>query len=199
MLGFWRKKLKSVTLETQLQSLAARGISVRPGRTIDELLISFPREEYESDPFRLLLFMLGGEVEDGEAQGSYFTDNVYCFDAESIEDTCDYKFKVERLVKIAAPDLPIQNVTDAIDLEAATAHIEFELDGRTHHIEPTINDDWFDPEVLYYLARLLAARSGERRFFHCDTGDQNIVIACLTPAQSKALAKATGLEFTQLG
>lgn len=186
-----------IPLETQLETLAARGIALRPDRTIDDLLFSYPREEYEAEPYTLLLFMLGGEVEE-QPWGRHFSDNVYGFDAECIEDTGDYKSKIKRLAKIAGPDLPLQSVTDEIDIIEGVAHIEFTLDGRTHDIEPTVDDDWFDPEVITHLAKLLAARPTERRFFAYDTGDQNLLIACLTPAQAEALEKDAGLTFHQL-
>src|SRR5688572_22447023 len=52
-----------VRLETQIDALKEAGLVLAPGRTIDDLLISFPRAEYESDPYTLLLVMYGSEVE----------------------------------------------------------------------------------------------------------------------------------------
>jgi len=193
---FRKKPPTHLPLETQLQTLAAHGIALRPDRSIDDLLDHWSREQYESDPYSLLLLMLGAEVED-ESDG-HFSDNVCSFDAECIEDTCDYRFTVERLAEIAGGDLPLQRVTDAVDIEARTAHIECQLDGRTHRFEPTVNNDWFDPAVIAWLGKLLAARASPRRYFLHDIGDQNFIIACITPAQAKALTKATGLRFLLL-
>ena len=190
---FRKKPPTNLPLEAQLQTLAAHGIALRPDRTIDDLLDSWPREEYKAHPYSLLLLRLGGEVE--EEPGGYLTDHVCSFDAESIEDTCDYRFKVERLAEIAGGDLPLQGVTDAVDIEARTAHIECQLDGRSHRFEPTVNDDWFDPAVIAWHGELLAARGSPRRYFLHDIGDQNIIIACITPAQARGLTKATGLRF----
>lgn len=190
---FRKKSPKHLPLETQLQTLAANGINLNPGRTIDDLLVSFPREEYETLPYNLLLIMLGAEVED--ESGGTFTDTVCSFDAECIEDTGDYRFKVERLAEIAGGDLPIEDIRDAIDVEAGTARIECTLDGRTHEFEPRFDDDWFDPEVIDWLEQLLTSRGSTRRFFLYDSGDQNIVVLCTTPHIITKLVKATGLQF----
>lgn len=189
----FRKKPKPTPLEAQLQTLAARGLPLHPDRTIDDLLFSWPREQYEAEPCTLLLFMLGSEVEDDG--GGHFSDNIYTFDAECIEDTGDYARNIERLAEIAAPDLPLQSISDEIDIEAGLARIEFTLDGRAHRIDQAFNNDWFDPEVICHLGRLLAARPTQRRFFYYDTGDQNILVACLTPAHAKALRRETGLRL----
>lgn len=48
-------------LEDQLAALSDLGLRMAPDRSIADLEISWPREDYESDPFRLLLSRLGGE------------------------------------------------------------------------------------------------------------------------------------------
>jgi hypothetical protein len=164
---------------------------------VEELLISFPREEYESPPYALLLSMLGGEVEDDSASG-YFSDDLYSFDTECIEDHGNYARKVERLGQIAEGDLPIKNLRDYVDLAAGEAWIELELDGRTHRFEPAIDDDWFDPAVLTWLDSLAAERGSRRRLMYLDTGDQNVVVGFATLEQLKRLRRATGLGFVRL-
>ena len=52
-----------MTLEQQLEKLAEFGIKLDEGITIDDLLYSFNRQDYEKQPFDLLLFVLGIEVE----------------------------------------------------------------------------------------------------------------------------------------
>ncbi len=46
-------------LEKQLAKLAELGLALDPGITIDDLLHSFDREEFEEEPFDLVLFALG--------------------------------------------------------------------------------------------------------------------------------------------
>ncbi|MBK7406271.1 MAG: hypothetical protein IPJ41_17110 [Phycisphaerales bacterium] len=194
MLGFGRRKPRPLALEEQLETLAAHGIRLLPGRTIDELVASWPREQYESEPFSLLLFMLGVEVEEAP-EGGFFSDDLYCFDAECIEDRGDYARQIERISQIAKGGLPVEKVSDFVDLEARTIWVEFELDGRRHRYEPEVCDDWFDPKVLIWLASLAVARGGERRLMHLDTGDQRFLIGFATPPQFKGLRRATGQDF----
>ena len=64
-----------VPLERQLEELRSCGITMLPERTLNELLLSFGREEYEGDPYQVLLTRLGGEVE-AEPWGRRFSDDV---------------------------------------------------------------------------------------------------------------------------
>jgi len=191
---FRNKAPKHLSLETQLQTLADHGINLLPDRTVDEFLISFPREDYESSPFGLVLFVLGGEVESRPC-GRHFSNDIYTFDAECIEDHGDYRSQVLQLCRIAGDDLPVEDISDTIDIDAGIARIELTLDGRTHEFEPHVDNDWFDPDVIFWLDALLAARGSTRRFFLHDTGDQNLVTICTTPDRVAALSKATGLVF----
>ena len=54
---------KTMTLEEQIKELSALGLNLNDGVTVDDLLYSFDRNEYESEPFELILFVLGIEVE----------------------------------------------------------------------------------------------------------------------------------------
>ena len=62
-------------LEEQLLVLAELGLPLSAGRTVAELLCSFPREVYEREPFSRLLLMLGVEVE-AEPWGRWFCDRA---------------------------------------------------------------------------------------------------------------------------
>ena len=50
------------TLEEQLDDLRSHGIALRGGRTVEELLASASRDDFERDPYLTLLMVLGGEV-----------------------------------------------------------------------------------------------------------------------------------------
>lgn len=52
-----------MTLEDQLAKLADLGLKLDDGVTIDDILHSFDRDDYEERPFDLILFILGIEVE----------------------------------------------------------------------------------------------------------------------------------------
>ena len=55
---------KSSPLEEQIKTLASCGIILRDYVTIECLLAMFHREAYENDPYRLLLTVMGGELDE---------------------------------------------------------------------------------------------------------------------------------------
>lgn len=191
---FKLRRKKRLTLEAQLEALAACGVSLRPGRTVDELLISFPREEYEAEPFALLSHMIGGEVE-AEPMGRHFSDDVWAFDFECVEESDIYVQIAKRLSTLAKGDFPIENPRGEVDFESDSAWLEFELDGRTERFEPRLDDDWADPEILGWFQTLLERRGGERRFTCLDLDGQIVLLGCSTPAELEGLRDATGLEW----
>ena len=81
----WFKKSKRIALEVQLEALADLGIKLNPGITIDDMLYSNPREEFERSPFEVVFFVLGIEVE-RKPWGRYFSDQVWYFDEECVAD-----------------------------------------------------------------------------------------------------------------
>ncbi len=72
-----------MTLEQQIATLAELGLHLNEGRTIDDLLDSLPRKDYEAQPFDLILFTYGIEVE-REPWGRFFSSQVWNFDTECI-------------------------------------------------------------------------------------------------------------------
>jgi hypothetical protein len=78
-----------MTLEKQLAELNRLGLNLADGVTIDDLLYSFGRQEYEKKPFDLILFVLGIEVE-RKPWGRPICSRVWNFDTECINGTGDY-------------------------------------------------------------------------------------------------------------
>jgi hypothetical protein len=69
-------------LEDQLAQLATIGLALNPGITVDDVLYSFDRKEYEKRPFDLVLFIFGAEVE-REPWGRPFCSRVWNFDTSA--------------------------------------------------------------------------------------------------------------------
>lgn len=76
-------------LEEQIQKLSRLDLPLNTGITIDDFFLSWPREEYEKEPFDLILSKYGDEIEE-EPWGRFFCDRAWKFDAECIEGTGDY-------------------------------------------------------------------------------------------------------------
>jgi hypothetical protein len=196
----WLKRRPRISFEEQLRVLAECGMALPPSVRPESLFVSFPREAYEKDPFRLLLCLLGSEAED-ESQGpvgSLLCDRVWHFDTECIEDRGDYAAIARRLAVLARGDLPIENVEDHVDVEGGDAWVAFTLDGRRFEWKAEVRDDWVDPKMLSKFAQLLESRNTGRRFTCVDLQGQDCLIGCSTDSERKALAAATGLKVEWL-
>lgn len=196
---FKRKSSQTVSFDEQLRVLADCGISLSENVAPEALLESYAREEYEKNPFQLLLSVMGGEAEVESQAGptGYPSDSIWHFDTECIEDHGSYAAIAERLAVLAQPALPIEDVEDYVDVENQEAWLSFKLDGQTENWVATVNDDWIDETIFSRFAALLQSRS-EKRFTYIDLGGQDCLIGCATPAQREALMKATKLEVEWL-
>ncbi|WP_329203606.1 hypothetical protein [Streptomyces sp. NBC_01435] len=148
-------------LEDQLDRLAELGLPLAAGRTVDELLYSSPREEYESRPFDLLLFALGCAVED-EPWERWFCDRAWHFDTECVRGPGSYVAIARQLCRIAGLPDALSELRDHVDLGEEEAWIEYTANGRPNSWPIDVRDDWADLLVVGYLIDEL--EDGERRF-----------------------------------
>jgi len=107
MWPFSKPASKPRTLEESLQIFESSGVSMRPGITIENLLVSYDRQKYENDA-RLLAIHLGSDVE--EPPFSRISDRLWHFDTECIEDHGAYVAIAERMRDLASPYLPIADI-----------------------------------------------------------------------------------------
>jgi hypothetical protein len=166
-----------VTLEQQLAKLAELGLRLDDGVTVDDLVYSFDREDYEQRPFDLILFVLGIEAE-REPWGRPVCSRVWNFDTECIGSTGDYVRIVKRLCQVAGQPDHLKEVCDFVDLDAGEAWLKYKVNGAERHWPVEVNDDWADTLTLSYVMDDLQ-RDG-RRFFFKDNG-QAMVLFYLDP------------------
>ena len=121
------------TLERQLSELSTLGLSLNEGVSIDDLLYSFKREEYEERPYDLILFVLGIEVE-REPWDRCVSSQAWNFDHECITNTGDYTKIAKRLCQIAGNPSVLTNIHDHFDRENDIAWIEYTADGVKRHL-----------------------------------------------------------------
>lgn len=184
------------TLEEQLRILEECGVRRRAGVTIDQVLTSWGREQFEADPFRLAVVALGAQAE--EPPYPHLSDSVWHFDTECIEGDGSYVAIAERMRDLAQGDLPLTSITDSVDIDEGIAWLEFELDGRKVHWDAEMQDDWVDAAILSRFAELLAGRKTERRFTYLDLQGQDCILGCCTSEQLATLRQKTGLDFRWL-
>lgn len=158
-------------LEKQLEALSELGIRLEDGITIDDLLYSFSRDQYEGEPFELILFVLGIEVE-RKPWGRCFCNRAWNLDMECISGTGDYVKIAERLCLLAGVPNRFANLQDCVDLENGLGWLQYEVDGVSRHFDVAINHDWADPEVI---AKVMAdIESDGFRFYSKDNGQAAI-------------------------
>jgi hypothetical protein len=160
-----------VTLEEQLNALSKLGLTLNDGVTVDDLLYSFDREEYENEPFALILFVLGIEVE-REPWGRSVCSRVWNLDMECIYETGDYVRIVRRLCQVAGQTNRITDIEDFVDLESRRAWLKYSVDGQHRNYMVNVDNDWADPETI---AKIMSdiERDGFR-FYAKDNGQASI-------------------------
>lgn len=145
----------------------------------------------------MVLAVLGGEIEE-HPWGRRFSDNIWHFDTECIEDHGAYIAITKRMRDLAGGDLPLQNIRDYVDVEQGIAWLEFELDGERIHWDMKMDNDWVDVTIFGRFVALMSKRKTKRRFTYFDLKGQDCLIGCCFPAQFTALRKKTGLDFEWL-
>jgi predicted DNA-binding WGR domain protein len=185
-----------VSVEEQLENLAACGVSLAPGVSRDVLFAAYEPEDYVSEPYLLLLTVLGGEAE--EEPYGFISSDIWHFDMECIEDHGDYARIAMRMEELAAGDLPLEKIEDYVDVEEGKAWLAFRLDGRDYRREFRVDNDWVDPRALFALDTRLRRRGTGRRFTYLNLGGQDLLIGCSTPEQLEKLRAVTGQNFRWL-
>lgn len=178
------------TLEQQVADLANAGLHLNKGIAIDDLLHSFPREEFESAPYTTLLFMFGIEIE-REPWGRYFSNVAWNFDYECIEGPGSYVAIVKELARITGRAEVVSNVSDNVDIDAPTATVTYTIGGRQKSIEAEINNDWADPEAVQTIARDVETAIGDGRTYWAADNGQAVILFFITP---ETAAKVNALK-----
>lgn len=179
--GAWRGA--NIPLETQIAALSEAGLVMEPGRTIDELLTSWSRDQYESDPYGLLLFMYGNEVE-AEPWGRYFFARGWNFDMECLVEAGDYTRAFTDIVRITGQRQLVMHMSDDFDIHAETATIRYTINGRARVLSAKVDHDWADPEAVAAFARDLETTIGDGRHFWAADNGQASVLFFLTDAEA---------------
>lgn len=161
-----------MTLEQQLDKLAELGFGLDDGATIDDVLYSFDRKEYEDQPFHLILFVLGIEIE-REPWGRPICSRVWNFDTECIDSTGDYVEILKRLCQVAGQPDRLQDISDFVDLDGGTAWLKYKVDGIERDWPVEVADDWADMLTLGYVMNDI--ERGGYRFYFMDNGQAMVL------------------------
>ena len=160
-----------MTLEQQLDALAELGLALNEGVTVDDLLYSWDRENYEEEPFDAILFVLGSEIE-REPWGRNICDKAWNLDVECIEDHGAYVTIVENLCRVAGmPDL-LTEIDDSVDLENGKAWLKYTIYGEKRHYTIPVDNDCADPKTVGAVMKDL--EQDGKRFYAIDNGQASV-------------------------
>jgi len=185
-----------VPLEMQIAALADAGLAMNAGVTVDDLLHSFPREEYEIGPWRCLLFMLGSEI-DAPPEGRRICDVALDLDFECITGPGSYLQIVRELARIAGVENRLESLSDRLDQSASAGEVSYLIDGAAHIVPVRIDSDWADPQAVTRILHDLAAAGDGRGFWGADNG-QGLVVFFLTEEAASRVNAVTNGELQRL-
>jgi hypothetical protein len=165
--------LRRVHLKEQLSNLDTLKIRLRDGITKDDLLKSYKNDEYERDPYFLLLSVMGSVVEE-EPWDKDISDQVFNLDYECIEDEDSYDRIVKNFATLAGLRQKLKAIKSHVDLENSIATLHYDLDGISRSIAPIVDDDWADEATI--MKDIESITSNDRRFWYIDNGQATIYL-----------------------
>jgi len=183
------------TLEEKLGVLEKCGLRLAPPFSVEELLESWNRQDYEKEGFDLVLVGLG-MTEEKEPWRNHCV-NLWHFDTECIEDSGDYKSIAARMMEMSQGSLMLQNIEDHVDVEKNQAWLSFTFRGKPIKFECEVKDDWVDPAVFGRFVQLLSQSDPSKVYIYYDLGGQDCIIGCVTRSEFEGL-KSQGLKFVPL-
>jgi hypothetical protein len=186
---------RPLSLESKLEILARGGLKLEAPFTVEHLLKSWKRSEFEKRGFDLVLVGLGMSEEQPPWRNHCV--NAWHFDAECIEDTGDYQRIAERMKAMTQGSLPVENIRDHVDVEGGSAWLTFDYRGQSVRIDCEVQNDWVDPRLFEHFIDLLANSDPAKIYVFYDLHGQDCIIACVTAAQLAELNRA-GVAFEPL-
>ena len=186
------KPISRATFEEKLSILEECGIKLAEPFTVDYLLKSYSRADYEKAGFEKLLVGLG-TTEEQEPYRNLCV-NLWHFDTECIEDDGDYKKIAERMAEMTKGSLRFENVRDSVDIEKEKASLSFSFNGQDIKINCKVEDDWVDTAVFNQFVNLLKQADPSKVYIYYDLGGQDCIIGCVTKKELKRL-NDYGIDF----
>jgi hypothetical protein len=190
------KGKQAKTVEEKLALLEECGVKPAPPFTIDDLLKSFDREQFEEDGFNLILVGLGMNEGEDELAGNYCV-NLWHFDTECIENHGDYKRIANRMMQMTQGSLLLENIKDYVDVEKKMAWLSFSFKGQTIKIDCEAQDDWVDPNIFGKFVDLLRQSDQSKVYIYYNLGGQDCILGCVTRDELKRL-NDYGIKFEAL-
>ncbi|XRG79937.1 hypothetical protein V5E38_06385 [Rossellomorea sp. GAMAL-10_SWC] len=185
MFRFFKSK-KKVSFSEQLCELQKIGIELNSNLNEELILAEYSEEEFENEPYLLLLIALGSELELNENYNNC-SNEIWYLDTECIEDTGDYVRIAERIKDLSKNYLDLKNIKDYVDIENQEASISFTLDEEEYCWKLEVNDDWIDEKIIVKFNDLLEIKNSNKRVYILDLRGQDCLVGIYSKEQVKKL------------
>ncbi|MFF3024704.1 hypothetical protein ACFVRR_18965 [Gottfriedia sp. NPDC057948] len=185
MFRFFKSK-KKVSFSEQLCELQKIGIELNSNLNEELILAEYSEEEFENEPYLLLLIALGSELELNENYNNC-SNEIWYLDTECIEDTGDYVRIAERIKDLSKNYLDLKNIKDYVDIENQEASISFTLDEEDYCWKLEVNDDWIDEKIIVKFNDLLEIKNSNKRVYILDLRGQDCLVGIYSKEQVKKL------------
>jgi hypothetical protein len=176
-----------MTIEEKLAALAGCGLRLKDQFGVTDLADSWGREALDEPGWDLALVCLGMTQE--EPPWTPHCDNLWHFDTECIEGEGSYVGIAKRMAEMAQGSLPLSDIQDHVDFDAAEAWLRFKCQGKSIRIDCEVQDDWVDPSLFGHFVELLAKCDQAKLFIYYDLGGQGCIIGCVTRAEYAQLQR----------
>ena len=191
-MGFFSR---SVSFETQLETLESCGIRRNAGVTDEDLQTFEDRAAMEASPYKGIVETLAIDIE--REPFSPMSDALWMCDYERIEDHGAYKDIVLRLELMTDSALRLTGITDQVDWEEKSAWVQFNYSGEVVRWDAKFDNDWMDPYVIVKYDQLLKESGSKVRIYsnHADYG-QAALFAAFTKEQFDCFRKLSKVRLT---
>lgn len=192
-----RWKYETVPIEEQLVTLGNLGIHPKHDDFIEWVRSQWGIEVVKADPYNLLM-LLGGARKSGDTW-EYFSDDVFFFDMECVDDSNSYMVILERLAALSKGAFNITNICSEVDHDSEKASVSFDYNNATYRWDLDYYDDWFDPCIIRKINDLLMSGGSARFFYGCyPPGEQGVIIVFDSEKMIEELNLLTDYPFAKM-
>jgi len=139
-------------------------------------LEQFEREQYEEDPYFLLLTIAGAELCDSNMQVIRMSHDVWNFDMECIEEEDAYTLLLHHFIDLAKGELPLENIVSNVNFEREEALVSFHLGGNVYQWQLSFENDWADINLFKNLGNLAMKRNKGKQYIYFNDGQSLTLI-----------------------
>jgi len=178
-----------VPLEKQIADFAAAGLTLSPGRTVEEVLSVWPREEYEKDPYQCLLFTYAIEVET-EPRGRWFCKSGWNWDTECIFEPGSYVEVLRNIERLTGQEVFSALFDNAEPAASGMAEITYAIrGGEIKKAAVILSNDWADVQAVSGILLEIQDTIGDGRQFYAGDNGQAVLVYFITADTAARLNK----------